>query len=551
MILIIYIIVLSLLVLVISDTTIDDDITRERYTLGNNNNNNETNIINNRRNSKVLVLPPISPLSISNKTTSSNYEISLIAAVTGLSLRFNTIHIATKSISEAQGTKVRLKYNNTAVTSIPKERLLPQRIERYAISYAKKNGYMITNVAFKHISMLYDIEIVTNPASIVKEINQYDYIYMLGENTMDGGEYGCALSVIKWLWLLYSAKTRPTTLMSSTFSSGKFMTCHSNTQHLHYKRIQQELKLMMIKGNLFLHMKDKFSFESMKNFAIGNDPLLKHTAKRMRESSDLGYLIPPISVSHNNINDYLYTSIIDKSNEVNIYALKETLNYYNTSQKLMTNILLALDNMKSNKKNIIGVNVNLGIFREEILTDIITTLCSIESYSNNIAILYIIYGHGKHRHEDHTSSQLFQTIYSQKCPNLFSVDNHNILNIENGIFPSQYLMRYMSELSLVITTDIYVAITSFNVIVPVAYIGEGYHLEMMKSINERFNLTSNMRLFRSSNFTLLASTNTSHDLDIFVKNQFNRRMEMKKNIEINLLDNIKLAKGNMYNSFAI
>ena len=535
------------------DSSIDlNEIAKERYTLSNiSSSYNNTN--NNRRNSKlvkVLVLPPLSPLSISNKTIASNYEISLLAAITGLSLRFSTVHIATKSISEAQGTKVRLRHNNSVSASIPKERLLPQRIERYAISYAKKYGYVTTSVAFKHIPTLYDIEIVTNPASILKEINQYDFIYMLGEDTMDG-EYGCALSIIKWLWLLYAAKVKPITLMSSTFSTVKFMTCHSNTNHLHYKRVQQELKLMLIKGNLFIHMKDKFSLESMKNFAIGNDPLLKHTTKKMRESADMSFLIPPVSTTPNNIEDYIYTSIIDKSYTVNVHALNETLKYYNTSIQLLTNILMTLDTMKSKNKNIIGVNVNLGMFREEILIDIITTLCSIESDNNNIAILYIIYGHGKHRHEDHTSSELFQTIYSQKCPNLFNINNHNVLNIDHGGFPAQYLMRYMSDLALVITTDVYVAITSFNVLVPVAYIGEGHHLDIVKSISERFSLPKNMTLFRSSNFTTLAHTNTSHDLDVFVKHQYNTRKEIKSNIENNLLENIKNAKGNMYNSFAI
>lgn len=538
---------LLLVVAVVNSSSNDNDISNERYTLIN---ASSISNLNNRRNSKVLVLPPLSPLSLSNKTIASNYELSLLSAITGLSLRFSIIHIATRSISEVHGTKVRLKYNNTIITSIPKERLLPQRVERYAISYAKKNGYMTTNVAFKHVPNLYDVEIITNPASILNEINQYEYIYMLGEDTMDG-QYGCALSVIKWLWLLYASKTRPTTLMSSTFSAGKFMTCHSNTQQLHYKRIQQELKLQLIKGNLFLHMKDKFSLESMKNFAIGDDPLLKHTIKKMRESADLGFLIPSILATTTSVNDYLYPSTFDKSNDETTYVLKETQIYYNTSQQLMTNILVALNDMKLNKKNIIGINVNLGLFREEILTDIISTLCSIEYDNHNIAVLYIIYGHGKHRHEDHTSLELFQTIYSQKCPSLFSINNHNVLNIEHGVFPAQYLMRYMSELSLVITTDIFVAITSFNVIVPVAYIGEGNHLETMKSINERFNLPTNMTLFRPSNFTTLAHSNTSHDLDIFVKYQYNHRNEIKQIIGNNLLENIKNAKLNMYNSFAI
>lgn len=152
------------------DSSIDlNEIAKERYTLSNiSSSYNNTN--NNRRNSKVLVLPPLSPLSISNKTIASNYEISLLAAITGLSLRFSTVHIATKSISEAQGTKVRLRHNNSVSASIPKERLLPQRIERYAISYAKKYGYVTTSVAFKHIPTLYDRN--CNKSSINTERNQ-------------------------------------------------------------------------------------------------------------------------------------------------------------------------------------------------------------------------------------------------------------------------------------------------------------------------------------------------------------------------------------------
>lgn len=542
------IIAIIILLLLFDICYCNDDIDKERYTLYNNNGSSINN--SNRRRSKVLILPPLSPLSISNKTIASNYELSLLAAVTGLSLRFSTVHIATKAISEAQGTKVRVKYNNTIITSIPKERLLPQRIERYAINYAKKNGYPLTNVAFKHIPSLYDVEVISNPASITKEISQYDFIYMLGEDTMDG-DISCAFTVIKWLWLLYSAKVKPITLMSSTFSSGKFMNCHSNTYSLHYKRIQQELKLMLIKGNLFLHLKDEFSFESMKNFAIGNDPLLKHTEKKMKESADLNFLIPPIIATEFAVYDYLYDNISDQSKEITPYASRETMNYYDTSQNSLKNILMTINQMKSNNKNIIGININLGIFREEILSDIITSLCSIESISKKLALVYIIYGHGKHRHEDHTSIILFQTIYSQKCPHLFNVLDKNVLNIENSVFPAQYLMRYISDLELIITTDIYVAITSYNVKIPVAYIGEGHHLQTMKSINERFNLPMNSTLFRSSNFTFLAHTNTSHDMDVFIKNQYNSRHEMKNNIEENLLKQIRNAKANMFNSFAI
>jgi len=371
---------------------------------------------------------------------------------------------------------------------------------------------------------------------------------MLGEDTMDG-DISCAFTVIKWLWLLYSAKVKPITLMSSTFSSGKFMNCHSNTYSLHYKRIQQELKLMLIKGNLFLHLKDEFSYESMKNFAIGNDPLLKHTEKKMKESPDLNFLIPPIIAIEYSVNDYLYNNSSDQSKEITPYAIIETVSYYDTSQNSLRNLLLIIDQMKSNKKNIIGININLGIFREEILTDIVTSLCSIESIYKNLALVYIIYGHGKHRHEDHTSITLFQSIYLQKCPNLFNLDN--VLNIENSVFPAQYLMRFMSDLELIITTDIYVAITSYNVKVPVAYIGEGHHLETMKSINERFNLPMNTTLLRSSNFTILAHTNTSRDMNVFIKNQYDHRHELKKNIEENLLNQIKNAKSNMFNSFAI
>ena len=119
------------------------------------------------------------------------------------------------------------------------------------------------------------------------------------------------------------------------------------------------------------------------------------------------------------------------------------------------------------------------------------------------------------------------------------------------MFPAQYLMRFMSDLELIITTDIYVAITSYNVKVPVAYIGEGHHLETMKSINERFNLPMNTTLLRSSNFTILAHTNTSRDMNVFIKNQYDHRHELKKNIEENLLNQIKNAKSNMFNSFAI
>ena len=540
---------LLLLLLLFNICFCNDDIDKERYVLYNNNNASIIHNSNQRR-SKVLILPALSPLSISNKTIASNYELSLLAAVTGLSLRFSTVHIATKAISEAQGTKVRVKHNNTITTSIPKERLLPQRIERYAVNYAKKNGYMITTVAFKHVPILYDAEIISNPGSITKEIIQYDFIYMLGEDTMDG-DISCAFSVIKWLWLLHSAKVKPITLMSSTFSSGKFMNCHSNTYSLHYKRIRQELKLMLIKGNLFLHLKDEFSFESMKNFSISNDPLLKHTEKKMKESADLNFLVPPIIATELSVSDYLYSNSSYQSKEITPYALSETMNYYNTSQTSLRNILMITNQLKSNKKHIIGINVNMGTFREEILSDIVTSLCSIESISQNLALLYIVYGHGKHRHDDHTSIILFQTIYSQKCPNLFNVDNKNVLNIENSIFPAQYLMRYISDLELIITTDMYVAITSYNVKIPVAYIGEGHHLQTMKSINKRFNLPMNSTLFRSSNFTLLAHTNTSRDMDIFIKNQYNHRHELKNIIGENLLQQIKSAKANMFNSFAI
>ena len=332
-----------------------------------------------------------------------------------------------------------------------------------------KDNYNIEGIGIVSLSYCHFTDFLIKPYCYSKLFFTSHLLYLIGADCLDGS-YG------------YRASLKPLKIVRQAAYSGMevIITSMSCNENFHPKCIREFERMP---ENVAICIRDPYSFEIFSEYVNGS----------ARSTADVAFLTPT------------------EENSLNV------LNFLNWSRI-----------QKNNKKVLIGLSINTGVFGPKLnsgfIKSIIDELMSYYEINNNAS--YVLIGHDFRpaRNDQVTLKEIFSNLPKK-------------IKYQSYLVPScqaQELRGILKELDVTVSSYFHLAIACLAVGTPVGILEYSYKFQGIKSI---FNLNQ---------FTLpYKGVLTPGTLSVFIKKIVANKEVIKVNINKNLSNVIRLARKNL------